>query len=418
MAVDEKKTQSVPNDPPAEETVETAEPLSLTNPIDAPAEEAAEQPAPDIDPDAPDSDPDHEPEPEFEESSASGEDAQETVAPADTTTHTVVERRGGFVAALTGGIVALVAAVVLLVSGVLTPVLQSALGGSDLTDRLSAVELETASQAAQIGTLGGQVAGLEIPDTSPLEGQIAGLDGKVTELGRDVSDAATQLGTAIGELDTRLTELEKRPVTEGVSQAAIDAYERELARLREAVTEQRGEVEALIAEARMLDETAAEAARAAVAQTALARLRAALDSGDPFRGALDDLAASGVALPDVLTGPADVGVATMAALRAGFPDPARRALADARAAASDDNAGLGAFLQRQLGARSVEAREGDDPDAILSRAEAALTNGDLNAAIAELSALPSAAQPAMAEWVQSASARAGAINAAETLATQ
>ena len=70
-----------------------------------------------------------------------------------------------------------------------------------------------------------------------------------------------------------------------------------------------------------------------------------------------------------------------------------------------------AFLQSQVGGRSLEPREGDDPDAILSRAEADVQAGDISAALRELDNLPSAAQAVMAPWVEDANARLSATDA-------
>ena len=74
-----------------------------------------------------------------------------------------------------------------------------------------------------------------------------------------------------------------------------------------------------------------------------------------------------------------------------------------------------AFLRRQTNARSLAPREGNDPDAILSRAEAALSSGDLPAALTELDALPENARAAMDGWIADASARADALAAAADL---
>ncbi|PJE34836.1 hypothetical protein CVM52_20190, partial [Pseudooceanicola lipolyticus] len=68
-----------------------------------------------------------------------------------------------------------------------------------------------------------------------------------------------------------------------------------------------------------------------------------------------------------------------------------------------------------LGARSVEPRAGDDPDAILSRAEAAVSTGQLQQALDELAALPDAAKPALADWIDSAQRRIAAKQAATAL---
>jgi len=70
----------------------------------------------------------------------------------------------------------------------------------------------------------------------------------------------------------------------------------------------------------------------------------------------------------------------------------------------------------QIGGRSVEPREGDDPDAILSRTEAAVTSGDLGAVLAEVSALPEGAQATMADWVAMVETRVAADAAMAELA--
>lgn len=79
---------------------------------------------------------------------------------------------------------------------------------------------------------------------------------------------------------------------------------------------------------------------------------------------------------------------------------------------------VSAFFRTQLGTRSLEPKEGDDPDAILSRAEAALKAGQLDTALAELAAMPEAGQPALAPWIASANARRDALAAATELSQQ
>ena len=92
------------------------------------------------------------------------------------------------------------------------------------------------------------------------------------------------------------------------------------------------------------------------------------------------------------------------------------ALSVARASGVDEGQqGLGSFLKRSLGARSVAPREGNDPDAVLSRAEAAINSGDLAAALSELVTLPEEAQSAIADWRTAADARVAARSAADAL---
>ena len=86
-------------------------------------------------------------------------------------------------------------------------------------------------------------------------------------------------------------------------------------------------------------------------------------------------------------------------------------------AATSENAAdrFAAFLRRQTNARSLAPREGDDADAILSRAEAALSAGDLPTALSELDALPDSARTTMEGWISDAADRAAAVSAAAEL---
>jgi hypothetical protein len=218
----------------------------------------------------------------------------------------------------------------------------------------------------------------------------------------------------LAPLATRLTDLEKRPISEGVSEQAVAAYEAELARLQESLKAQRAEVEQMVADARELDAASKEAARIASAQTVLTQLKAALNNGQGIGAALAELQGLGVTAPDDLSAAAD-GVATLPSLIADFAPAARNALAASRS----ETAGSGdllSYVTRQLGARSVTPREGDDPDAVLSRAEAAVVDGQLDAALAEIAALPDTARAEMAGWEAAATKRLSAMRAAETLA--
>ena len=76
------------------------------------------------------------------------------------------------------------------------------------------------------------------------------------------------------------------------------------------------------------------------------------------------------------------------------------------------------FLTDQVGLRSVTPRSGDSPDAILSRAEAALRSGDLPQTLTELGSLPEAAQAPLSDWMDRARTRADAVAAADGLAQE
>ena len=73
-------------------------------------------------------------------------------------------------------------------------------------------------------------------------------------------------------------------------------------------------------------------------------------------------------------------------------------------------------MRSQTGARSLTPREGTGPDAVLSRAEAAVNTGDIATALAELAALPPEAVTAAASWRAQAELRLAAEAAVADLA--
>lgn len=164
------------------------------------------------------------------------------------------------------------------------------------------------------------------------------------------------------------------------------------------------QINAAQAEAQQLQEAAAESTRRAEAVAAVAALQSALDQGVNPDEARQTLEGAGLQAPEALTRE----VPSLDSLQADFPEAARAAL---RTSLRQDSAAgngnlLTNFLRAQTGARSVEAREGSDPDAILSRADSAVEEGRIADALMEIEALPEEAKaaPAMADWLAGATA--------------
>nr|WP_237398888.1 mitofilin family membrane protein [Rhodovulum sulfidophilum] len=124
-----------------------------------------------------------------------------------------------------------------------------------------------------------------------------------------------------------------------------------------------------------------------------------------------------IEVPEALTAVAGKGVETLPELQDSFPAAARDALETALKEQAAGGVGdkFAAFLRSQLGVRSLTPKEGDDADAVLSRAEAALREGDLRAALSELDGLDDGARAEMAGWIDAARARADAVEAAQSL---
>lgn len=328
----------------------------------------------------------------------------------------VIERRGGFGAALLGGVVAaglgFVAGQTNVLNEFLPPSWRSAPGVD--AAQLESVELEL---NAKIAELEARLSDTTAPSLDPIETQLNALTQELDALrSAGTSSGTADMTDALDLLAQRVDALESRPITDAASPEAVAAFEAELAKLQDNLAAQSAEIEQKLAEASEMEIASAEAARLASAQTVVARLRGAIDAGASYAGLLDELTALGVDVPDALAGSAEGGVSTLSSLRDSFAPAARDALAVARDE-TKGTGGLAAYVRRQLGARSVEPRDGEDPDAVLSRAEAGVHAGNLQGALDELSTLPEAARAPLADWEAAARARLSAVAAVNELAT-
>ena len=65
--------------------------------------------------------------------------------------------------------------------------------------------------------------------------------------------------------------------------------------------------------------------------------------------------------------------------------------------------------------RSVTPRDGDDPDAILSRVDAAVAENRRNDALAEIETLPEVVRAELSDWVAAVEARTQALAAIQSI---
>lgn len=252
-----------------------------------------------------------------------------------------------------------------------------------------------------------------------LQEQLASLAAKPKQ--DDVSERLDVIETAQSDAAAQIKYLQSRPASAGSDPALaeeIAALKEQFMTMQSTVAPDTAAAEALLKEAqaaadKIRAEAEASAARAEK-RAALGRVQAALDSGAAFGSALSVLEE----VPAVLRESADSGVPTLSSLRDAFPAAARAALD----AGIRDDMGDGwtertlNFLRTQTGARSLVPSEGDGLDAVLSRAEAALAQNDLTAALAELDSLPAISQAALVDWRALADKRQAAIKAAADLA--
>lgn len=374
------------------------------------------------------------------DASSDGETAP-TAVPAPAPEEQPAPRRGGFWGPVLGGVVAAGLGFGLATYGL--PRWMPEWGSSDT---VTALQSRLDEATARIEALGATVETLRAAPSADeaanrAETLAQDLATQVTALSDRIGGLETRIDTlanAMGEIDARLSAVEKRPTEGGAaSQTALEAFGREIEALRAEMQSREAEIRAAEerlaaiaadAEARMraVEEEAArqrqeaeEQARRAAIRAGLARLQAALEAGHPLQPALEDLARAGVEIPPALSDQAQ-GVPTLAALRESFAPAARAALAASLRETADGDiwARLKAFARAQTGARSLVPRAGDDPDAILSRAEAALRADDLQTALDEIATLPQAGQDAMAEWVGLAQRRLEAQSAIAAIAAR
>ena len=335
------------------------------------------------------------------------EAAPEAVESAPAPAEKVVVRRGGFFPMLMGGVAAAV-----LGFGMARYVLPDDFpfpkaGSADTQAALEKVASE-AKNADMV--LAGRLEKLEAgPDLSGLT--------TATDAAKAAAEEASAKADALAErmaaLEASVADLAARPVTDAANPAAVAAYEAELAKLQAAMAEQRGALEALAKEAEDRRAAAQLTEQEAMVRNSVTRIRIAVENGGPFAAELENLSAAGVAVPAVLVDRAETGVPTIAALREAYPDAARAALAAARAGSTEG--GIGAKITSLLGARSLAPKEGSDADAVLSRVEAALRDGRMNDALAEVETLPEIARVEMTGWLQLATERATALSALDAL---
>ena len=211
---------------------------------------------------------------------------------------------------------------------------------------------------------------------------------------RALRDDVQNLQTAFGALNAVNTTPSAPAVALSELASTLDAQQTRINALQKAIDD-------LISRDKQSTEQAQNQHQSRELTHLLAALEDALRDNRPYRQILIKISAlSDLAIPPALELGADQGGVDLEQLKQQFPSAARRALAasDPAEPANLSAARLGAFLKRQLNARSLAPQTGASTDAILSRAEAALTSGDLSAALAEIADLTPAPAAQMAAW--------------------
>jgi hypothetical protein len=283
----------------------------------------------------------------------------------------------------------------------------------DVDQRVSAaVGAARDELAAEVAALRQSVGQIDAAATRQrldrLDATLQGQAGELTALKQQLQAASGQLSQeAVQQIDVYSAEVQ------GLRDQ-MRALQDQVSGLAARIDEVAANAEQQIATARSrvgeIQTRAATELGAAETQAAVALVRAAVASGQPFAAPLEELAARGAAIPEGLTAAAASGVPTLAQLRDRFPDAAHAAIRASIMASAGDGvfARSRAFLKAQVASRSLTPQPGASPDAVLSRMEERLRQGDLGGVLAESAALPSEAAAAMAGWLDAAKLRLGA----------
>lgn len=290
----------------------------------------------------------------------------------------------------------------------------------------TALDAAIADQGARIDSMSDAIAAIPAPvagiDIAPIEAALSAANAKIEALGAQVSTVENQMA-ALGD-----RALQSDPA----AAAAMQQVQSEIAQMKALIEEGRDSSTAAKAQIEAAAEEAAarisgaevEAAKLRAdaeqdaansrAKAAIAQLGAAIETGVAKEAALVALNDVGITVPEVLVS----DVASIEELRASFEPAARDALSVSRKVTAGDGAmnKIGAFLITQTGVRSLKPQEGDDPDAVLSRAGALTGAGQLADALSEITKLPAEGQEAMGAWVVTAQAHIAATDALGQLA--
>ena len=293
-------------------------------------------------------------------------------------------------------------------------------------------EARLATQSDEISALNALIASYD--DTTALQDLQAQIDGMrtiVTDLAALQVEIEKLFGVQNETID-RVAALEEKLTSQsGINPAAnaeitryataLKLVQTQISEQNNAIAEQRAGIAELSAAVELTQQETKSATHQSLTDGTISQVIGALESGAPFAFAIAGLQDFDNLLTPALVAAAPYGVPTADALARAFPEQSRTALIAARTTSTSQASGsnrVGDFLRSQLGMRSITPRAGNDPDAVLSRAEAAIQAGQVSNALSALTALPDSARTSMAGWIEQAELRQAAQLAVAALSQQ
>jgi hypothetical protein len=286
----------------------------------------------------------------------------------------------------------------------------------DLGNRVQRLETQVATAPSRVADPA------EASRIAALEAQLKTLGNKLDTLGQRGESAAAANAAALTELNQKLARA-STPEPGAASNEAPNENAAGIAALANRVDALEGSARTtegtLAAELarRQADNADDHSVRVAVVAAALA---AAVERGAPFAAELQaaQAQASDAKMLAPLEAFAEAGVPAARVLARELSNLEPALLQAAGTAASEGGflEKLQAHAERLVRIRPIEEVAGDDPAAVIARAEIKAARGDLSGAVVELDRLPAAARAPAQAWIPKAQARAAALAASHAFA--
>lgn len=284
------------------------------------------------------------------------------------------------------------------------------LTAADIEAAITQAGTETEGQLQELRNAFGELSDNEgaAQQIAQLQSSIEGQAGELASLKQQLTASGEAVGASAAEIDVYQAELEG---LRGEMRTLSDRVASLATRIDEVAATADRSIEEAQARVEEIQQEAENALDAAAIENDVALISAALSNAQPFAEPAQRLQeADNVQLPEGLQAVAEAGVPTVQMLLDDFPPAANSAI---RASISE-LAGDGfldrsrAFLEAQIATRSLEPQEGQGTDAVLSRVENELRQGNLESVLSEADALPSEAANAMSDWLDAVRKRQAA----------
>lgn len=288
------------------------------------------------------------------------------------------------------------------------------------TNTIGSLRLAQSGLEDNLKKLSAQVAVLE--DNDPKKNRIGILEvvnPALVKLESNLTELSALQAKQSEMFNRRIEALESGSSASLVSSAETEAYQQAFLKIQVDLESQRIQINKIFDDLRtqaqevkrqkkVEEQNANEIAKSALTSSALGKIQALVESGLGYQTILAELSRfTDLSLSPAIVDNAESGVASLKLLQNQFPAAARTALKKIRneEVVSENQGVVWSFIKAQLGFRSLTPQRGISADAVLSRAQAAVSDGDIGAALIEIKTLTDVGQTALKEWSLAAEIR-------------